>query len=81
MLSNILGRVGWQELMVVTLSVNYKQERMGAGYAVGVGPVPLLELSSPVGGPLSTLRSEAASLHALLLKTPSTTDLLLLLTL
>ena len=57
-------------------SVNYKQERMGAGYAVGVGPVPLLELSAPVGGPLSTLRSEAASLHALLLKTPSTTDLL-----
>ena len=49
---------------------------MGAGYAVGVGPVPLLELSAPVGGPLSTLRSEAASLHALLLKTPSTTDLL-----
>ena len=46
--------------------VDYRQERMGAGFAVGLEPALLLELSAPVGGPLSTLRSEVASFHALL---------------
>ena len=57
-------------------SVDYRQERMGAGFAVGLEPALLLELSAPVGGPLSTLRSEAASFHALLLKSPPTVNLL-----
>ena len=57
-------------------SVDYKQERMGAGFAVGLEPALLLELSAPVGGPLATLRSEAASFHALLLKAPPAVNLL-----
>jgi ribonuclease HI len=35
---------------------------MSAGYAVGIGPVPDAELAVRVGGPLSTLRAEAAGL-------------------
>ena len=39
-----------------------KTESMGAGYVVGVGPIPHMTLSIRVGGPLSTTRAEAASL-------------------
>ena len=41
---------------------------MGAGAAVSLGsdPTPLLQLSLPVGGPLATVRAEAAALLSLL---------------
>jgi len=43
-------------------SVDVKTESMGAGYVVGVDPVPLMTLSIRVGGPLATTRAEAASM-------------------
>jgi hypothetical protein len=49
---------------------------MGAGVVVGLGREPELLLTFPVGGPLSTLRSEAAGLHALLAETPLEVPLL-----
>ena len=39
---------------------------MGAGYVVGDDVLPLLTLSSRVGGPLASVRAEAASLLQLL---------------
>jgi len=49
-------------------SVHRAQETMGAGAAVSMGtdPTPILELSVPVGGPLSTVRAEAVALLLLL---------------
>jgi len=38
------------------------RERMGAGYVVGTDPVPLMVLSARVGGPIASVRAEAASL-------------------
>jgi ribonuclease HI len=35
---------------------------MGAGFALGIERIPLLQFSAPVGGPVSSLRAEAASL-------------------
>jgi hypothetical protein len=45
-------------------SVDERTERMGAGYVVGVDPIPSTTLSIrvPVGGLLATTRAEAASL-------------------
>jgi hypothetical protein len=34
---------------------------MGAGYVVGVNPIPIITLSIGVGGPLTTTRAEAMS--------------------
>ncbi len=44
--------------------VQWKQERMAAGYVVGTDLIPLMTLSAPVGGPfkLASLRAEGASL-------------------
>ena len=57
-------------------SVDYRRERMGAGYVVGIDPVPTLAISVRVGGPLSSLRAEAASLYVLVSRTPSDVHLL-----
>ena len=67
----------WQGLIAGTDgSVHYQQERMGAGYVVGIDPIPLLELSVRVGGPLSSLRAEAASLYVLVSKVQPDVNLL-----
>jgi hypothetical protein len=42
--------------------VDERTERMGAGYALGNQPVPILTFHARVGGPLATTRAEAASL-------------------
>ena len=75
----------WQGLVAGTDgSVHYGTERMGAGLVVteGLGSEIILELSAPVGGPLASLRSEAASLlsllHSVRLKRDVTTQLLIL---
>ena len=61
-------RHGWSGLVAGTDgSVDVRAERMGAGYVVGVDPVPDMVFSARVGGPLSTARAEAASLLQLLL--------------
>ena len=39
---------------------------MGAGVVVGLGPQPVQSSSFPVGGPLASLRAEAAGLDRLL---------------
>ena len=39
-----------------------RTDRMGAGFALGTERKPLLQFSAPVGGPLSSMRAEAASL-------------------
>ena len=51
------GLVAWTDG-----GVQWKQERVGAGYVVGTDPIPLLTLSAPVGGPLASMRAEGASL-------------------
>ena len=43
-----------------------RTECMGAGYVVGGDVLPLMTLSSRVGGPLASVRAEAASLLQLL---------------
>jgi hypothetical protein len=48
------------------VSVDERTERMGAGYALGDKPVPILTFYARVGGPLATTRAEAASLLRLL---------------
>jgi hypothetical protein len=35
---------------------------MGAGFALGTERKPLMQFSAPVGGPVSSMRAEAASL-------------------
>jgi len=58
---------GWQGLVAaIDGSVNRTREAMGAGVVVGKGRVPDFNMSFPVGGPLATLRSEAAALEALM---------------
>ncbi len=47
-------------------SVDERTECMGAGYAVGGDVAPLMTLSLRVGGPLASVRAEAASLLQLL---------------
>ncbi len=47
-------------------SVDRKTETMGAGFVVGSGPQPDDSLSFRVGGPLASLRKEAAGLDCLL---------------
>ena len=56
-------RYSWDGVIAGTDgSVDEKTESMGAGYVVGVDPIPHMTLSVRVGGPLSTTRAEAASL-------------------
>ena len=47
--------------------VDWKNERMGAGYVTGTAQETETSFSASVGGPLSTLRAEGASLLRLLL--------------
>jgi hypothetical protein len=47
--------------------VDWKNERMGAGYVTGTALETETSFSACVGGPLSTLRAEGASLLQLLL--------------
>ena len=51
-------------------SVDRRNELMGAGAVVGCAREPAASLSFPVGGPLSSLRAEAAALHGLLGNAP-----------
>ncbi len=61
-------RLTWTGIIVGTDgSVDWKNERMGAGYATGTAREPETSFSASVGGPLSTLRAEGASLLQLLL--------------
>jgi hypothetical protein len=46
--------------------VDIPSEKMGAGYVVGDKHIPLRVLAAPVGGPLASIRAEAASLLKLL---------------
>ncbi len=39
-----------------------RTDRMGAGFALGTEKIPLLQYSAPVGGPVSSMRTGAASL-------------------
>jgi hypothetical protein len=58
---------GWDGLVACTDdSVDERTEHMGTGYVVGDDSVPLMILSSPVGGPLASIRSEGAGLLQLL---------------
>lgn len=60
-------RHSWTGLVAGTDGgVRWRDERMSAGYVVGADPVPEKELAVRVGGPLSTLRAEAAGLLQLL---------------
>ena len=57
----------WEGLVAGTDgSVDGRSERMGAGYAIGAQPVPIRVFSAPVGGPLASIRPEAASLLQIL---------------
>ena len=47
-------------------SDDVRMERMGAGYAIGDKPIPILIFSAPVGGSLTSIRPEAASLLQIL---------------
>ena len=56
----------WPELVAaIDGSVNRQAEAMGAGVVVGTARQPDVSFSFPVGGPLSSLRAEAAALHSL----------------
>ena len=56
-------RYRWTGLVAGTDgSVDESSEKMGAGYAIGDAPIPITVLSAPVGGPLASVRAEAASL-------------------
>ncbi len=56
-------RANWDGLVAGTDgSVDERSELMGAGYAMGDGPIPIRAFSAPVGGPLASIRPEAASL-------------------
>ena len=43
---------------------------MGSGFVIGTGQAPETSVSFAVGGPLSSLRAEAAALHGLLESVP-----------
>ena len=61
------ARLSWEGLVAGTDgSVDERTECMGAGYAVGGDVIPLMALSLRVGGPLASVRAEAASLLHLL---------------
>ena len=67
----------WEGLVAaVDGSVDRSREIMGAGLVVGKGQVPELSLAFPVGGPLATLRPEAAALEALVARVPDDAPLL-----
>jgi len=68
-------RFTWTGLVAGTDgSVDLREELMGAGGVVGTDPVPDLKFSVRVGGPLATIRAEAASLlHLLRTGCPSIT--------
>jgi hypothetical protein len=60
-------RANWEGLVAGTDdSVDESSERMGAGYAIGDGHIPIRAFSAPVGGPLASIRPEAASLLQIL---------------
>ena len=60
-------RLSWSGIVAGTDgSVDWKNERMGSGYVTGTEQEPETLFSACVGGPLSTLRAEAASLLQLL---------------
>jgi hypothetical protein len=55
--------VNWEGLVAGTDgSVGERAARMGAGYAIGDQPIPIRVFLAPVGGPLASIRPEAASL-------------------
>lgn len=61
-------RLTWTGIIAGTDGgVDWKSERMGAGYVIGSEQALESALSVRVGGPLSTLRAEAASLLQLLI--------------
>ena len=61
------ARLSWEGLVAETDgSVDERTECMGVGYAVGDDVIPLMTLSRRVGGPLASVRAEAASLLQLL---------------
>ena len=61
------ARLSWEGLVAGTDgSVDERTECMGAGYVVGGDVIPLMTLSLRVGGPLASVRAEAASLLHLL---------------
>jgi len=77
----------WDGLVAaVDGSVDRRAETMGAGAVIGIGRDPCISISFAVGGPLSSLRAEAAGLDALLDHAESSrrllvfTDCLILLT-
>ena len=53
------------------------KEKMGAGVTVGGNPVSDINLSFPVGGPLSFLRPEAAAVHKVVSIVPDDSPLLI----
>ena len=60
-------RLTWTGIIAGTDGgVDWKNERMGAGYVTGTERAVETSFSASVGGPLSTLRAEAASLLQLL---------------
>ena len=71
-------REGWAGIVAgVDGSVDRAKERMGAGVTVGGNLVPDIDLSFPVGGPLSSLRPEAAAVHELVSTVPDGSPLLI----
>ena len=59
--------MSWEGLVAGTDGiVDERTECMGVGYAVGGDVIPLMTLSRRVGGPLASVRAEAASLLHLL---------------
>ena len=61
-------RLTWMGIIAGTDGgVDWKNERMGAGYVTGTARETETSFSASVGGPLSTLRAEGASLLQLLL--------------
>ncbi len=67
-LSNCTASINsWTGLVADTDgSVDESSETMGAGYAIGDAPLPIRVFSASVGGPLASVRAEAASLLQLL---------------
>ena len=59
-------------------SVDRRSETMGSGVTLGSSREPELSLAFAIGGPLSSLRAEAAALHGLLELAPGDKPLLVL---
>lgn len=67
----------WEGLVAaIDGSVDRAREAMGAGVVVGKDLIPELSLAFPVGGPLASLRAEAAALDALVTRVPDDRPLL-----